>query len=169
MHKVECVDINISTDKYYACVASSNNIVAFEFRSNINNLSWIEYRCLNNKECREIRYRALNNNLPYPRMFANLPFGINEIENIYEALDIFKLQFGDIYKFAFRDDNIIKKHLMTKLYFHKHIKAMCGHQPTLLIIKAKEHAYFKSNGKYTIQCNEHFGKEKWFNINRFTL
>ncbi len=169
--KIQCQEVNILSHKCYICSVSKHSIATFTFKSIVNQLEWIEHRCLN-KACEQIlQYTALNSNLEYPRILANLPLKIKEIESIYEALQVFRLQIHSHYKFLLNDNKIIKQtHLKrTEIGFTKNTCASstCGHAPEYLIIKDKEHKYIELDGKYTIQCNECTSRMHHQDINLF--
>ena len=153
--RIQCNDIYLTNDNCFMCAASENYVIRFDFESNINGLTWTELRCAN-KKCYWKIYAATNSTIKYPRTVANLPLQIQEIEELYLALEIFQLQIHDPYGYIFSDWTIKQTSDQTTLRFTKYtnnITARCGHQPEQLICKKPSHKYFKQNGPYSIQCN----------------
>ncbi len=152
-NKVNCTEVTFTNNKCIFCTSSNNNITEYLFKSSINSLEWMEYRCVN-QECNEKRYQSINSNLKYPRLFSNVAFAIDELEDIDAALKIFQVNIKDHYKYVFDDSEIIEKQFQTELKITKNVLAACGHKPRCFIIKNNQHQYLKTDGKYTIQCNE---------------
>ncbi len=168
--EIKCKEVNILSDKCYICSGSNNNIAIFTFESIVNQLEWVEHRCLN-KACEQIlQYTSLNSKLKYPRILANLCLQIKEIESIYEALQVFKIKIHSDYKFLLNGYKIVQKPHSKRMVlgFNKNTCIFtCGHEPNHLIIKDKENKYFELNGKYSIQCNKCTASKRHQDINRF--